>query len=117
VAAAATPAQRFRSRPMSQGSNAWADHGCLSALQLLSSALLPAFNSAADTEARDKMMLASTMAGIAFGNVGVRQSQTLHSLSTAAAALSANQTAHLNLFCFLCAPLFCQTFLTRCRML
>jgi hydroxyacid-oxoacid transhydrogenase len=66
---ASTPKERFAQRPMSQGKNIWADEGCLSALRMLGESILPAVEG--DREARETMMLASTMAGIAFGNVGV----------------------------------------------
>lgn len=68
---ARTPAERFAMRPMSQGSNPWADHGCLSALSLLGGALVPAFRDPSNLAAKDSLMMASTLAGIAFGNVGV----------------------------------------------
>jgi hydroxyacid-oxoacid transhydrogenase len=58
-------------RPMSQGANPWSDLGCEGALKLLGRYLVRAVNDAADTEARDNMMYAATLAGIAFGNSGV----------------------------------------------
>lgn len=58
-------------RPMSQGANPWSDLGCEGALKLLGQHLVRAVNDAADTEARDNMMYAATLAGIAFGNSGV----------------------------------------------
>lgn len=57
-------------RPMSQGANKWADIGCLEALKVLGECLERAVNDEGDTEAREGMMWASTLAGIAFGNVG-----------------------------------------------
>ena len=58
-------------RPMSQGANPWSDLGCEGALKLLGQNLARAVNDASDTEARDNMMYAATLAGIAFGNSGV----------------------------------------------
>lgn len=65
--APATPALR----PMSQGANPWSDMGCEAALKLLGKYLVRAVNDATDLEARDQMMYAATLAGIAFGNSGV----------------------------------------------
>ena len=58
-------------RPMSQGANPWSDMGCEAALKLLGKYLVRAVNDATDLEARDQMMYAATLAGIAFGNSGV----------------------------------------------
>lgn len=58
-------------RPMSQGANPWSDIGCEAALKLLGKYLVRAVNDASDHEARDNMMYAATLAGIAFGNAGV----------------------------------------------
>jgi len=58
-------------RPMSQGANPWSDVGCEAALKKLGTYLVRAVNDAADREARDAMMYAATLAGIAFGNSGV----------------------------------------------
>lgn len=58
-------------RPMSQGANPYSDLGCREALRLCGEYLLRAVNDAHDTEARDAMMFAATLAGIAFGNSGV----------------------------------------------
>lgn len=59
------------SRPMSQGANPYSDLGCEKALQLTGSFLVRAARDADDHEARDGMMFAATLAGIAFGNSGV----------------------------------------------
>ncbi|MGL1832241.1 hydroxyacid-oxoacid transhydrogenase [Rhodocyclaceae bacterium SMB388] len=64
-------AERPSLRPMSQGANPWSDFGCEKALQLTGRYLERAVNDAADREARDGMMWAATLAGIAFGNAGV----------------------------------------------
>jgi hydroxyacid-oxoacid transhydrogenase len=63
------PNQRFISRPMSQGSNEWADSGCITAMSIVAQNIVAACDG--DMAARGRMMLASTLAGIAFGNVGV----------------------------------------------
>jgi hydroxyacid-oxoacid transhydrogenase len=58
-------------RPLSQGANPWSDMGCREALRLSGQYLVRAVNNENDQEAREKMMFAATLAGIAFGNSGV----------------------------------------------
>lgn len=58
-------------RPLSQGANPYSDMGCRQALWLTGKYLIRAVQDAADSEARHGMMLAATLAGIAFGNSGV----------------------------------------------
>lgn len=58
-------------RPMSQGANPWSDVGCEAALKRIGAYLVRGVNDAADREARDQLMYAATLAGIAFGNSGV----------------------------------------------
>ena len=58
-------------RPMSQGANPWSDIGCREALRLCGRYLVRASLDASDDEAREQMMWAATLAGIAFGNAGV----------------------------------------------
>lgn len=58
-------------RPMSQGRNPWSDVGCREALRLARAFLVRAVRDPADTEAREQIMWAATLAGIAFGNAGV----------------------------------------------
>ncbi len=58
-------------RPMSQGRNPWSDMGCREALALAGRFLVRAVQDADDTEAREGMAWAATLAGIAFGNAGV----------------------------------------------
>lgn len=58
-------------RPMSQGSNPWSDIGCETALRILGRSLVPAVCDASDRDAREQLMWAATLAGIAFGNAGV----------------------------------------------
>jgi hydroxyacid-oxoacid transhydrogenase len=71
-------------RPMSQGANAWSDMGCGEALRLLGRYLLRAVADAGDREAREQVMWAATLAGIAFGNAGVHAP---HGMSYAVAGL------------------------------
>jgi hydroxyacid-oxoacid transhydrogenase len=56
-------------RPMSQGANPWSDLGCREAIRLCAAHLADAV--AGDPAAREQMMWAATLAGIAFGNSGV----------------------------------------------
>jgi len=58
-------------RPMSQGANPWSDLGSREALRLLGVYLVRAVVDASDAEAREQVMWAATLAGIAFGNAGV----------------------------------------------
>lgn len=58
-------------RPMSQGANPWSDIGCREALRLCGQYLVRASLDGSDDEAREQMMWAATLAGIAFGNAGV----------------------------------------------
>ncbi len=58
-------------RPMSQGANPYSDVGCVEALRRTGRYLARAVADADDREARDGMMFAATLAGIAFGNSGV----------------------------------------------
>jgi alcohol dehydrogenase class IV len=66
--AASSPAT---TRPMSQGANPWSDMGCREAMGLIGRYLVRAVNDPSDAEAREHMMWAATLAGIAFGNAGV----------------------------------------------
>jgi hydroxyacid-oxoacid transhydrogenase len=66
-----TRPERPSLRPMSQGANPWSDFGCEQALRLAGTHLERAVRDEADHEARDAMMWAATLAGIAFGNAGV----------------------------------------------
>ena len=58
-------------RPMSQGANPWSDLGSCEALRLLGQYLHRAVVDADDRVAREQVMWAATLAGIAFGNAGV----------------------------------------------
>ncbi len=66
----AAPA-RPSARPMSQGQNPWSDLGCREALRIAGQSLRAAVLDPADRHARERMMWAATLAGIAFGNAGV----------------------------------------------
>lgn len=63
--------ERPELRPMSQGANPHSDIGAAEALRLCGRYLVRAVADAGDHEARDAMMLAATLAGVAFGNAGV----------------------------------------------
>lgn len=63
--------ERPRLRPMSQGANPYSDMGCREALRLAGLYLERAVADAGDHEARDAMMFAAMLAGIAFGSSGV----------------------------------------------
>ena len=64
-----TQRARTQARPMSQGRNPWSDLGCREAIRLCAAHLADAV--AGDAAAREQMMWAATLAGIAFGNAGV----------------------------------------------
>lgn len=58
-------------RPAYQGSNPVSDIWSLRALELVNEYLIRAARDPSDEEAREQMLLASSMAGIGFGNAGV----------------------------------------------
>jgi alcohol dehydrogenase class IV len=58
-------------RPMSQGRNPWSDLGALEALKIGGKYIVRAVTDPSDTEAREELSWAATLAGIAFGNAGV----------------------------------------------
>ncbi|MGH3091247.1 MAG: hydroxyacid-oxoacid transhydrogenase [Gaiellaceae bacterium] len=72
------------SRPLSQGANPWSDVGCREALRLCGNYLVRAVQDPSDRDARETMMWAATLAGIAFGNAGVH---VPHGMSYAVAGL------------------------------
>jgi hydroxyacid-oxoacid transhydrogenase len=63
--------KRPSQRPTYQGNNPISDLWSLRAIELVSQYLLRAYRDPADEEARENMLLASTYAGIGFGNAGV----------------------------------------------
>jgi alcohol dehydrogenase class IV len=71
-------------RPMSQGRNPWSDVGSLEALRLGGKYFVRAVTDATDSEARESLSWAATLAGIAFGNAGVHLP---HAMSYAVAGL------------------------------
>lgn len=78
-------------RPMSQGANPWSDVGSREALRLTGEYLVRATNDASDDEAREGMMWAATLAGIAFGNAGVH---IPHGMAYAVAGLAKDHVSH-----------------------
>ena len=58
-------------RPAYQGNNPISDIWSLRAIDLVSKNIISVFNNPDDLEARSNMILASSMAGIGFGNAGV----------------------------------------------
>ena len=74
-------------RPMSQGANPWSDLGCREALSLMGRYLVRAVSDSDDAEAREQLMWAATLAGIAFGNAGVHAP---HAMSYAVSGLAKN---------------------------
>lgn len=72
-------------RPMSQGANPWSDFGSREALRLLGEYLQRAVDDDTDREAREQVMWAAALAGIAFGNAGVH---VPHAMSYAVAGLA-----------------------------
>lgn len=82
-AARARPASPL-ARPMSQGRNPWSDLGSLEALRLGGRYLVRAVQDASDREARERLMWAATLAGVAFGNAGVH---VPHAMAYAVAGL------------------------------
>lgn len=59
-----------RNRPYVQGANPWSDLAATRALELVGKYLERGVNDASDSEARDQLMWAATLAGMAFGNSG-----------------------------------------------
>lgn len=62
-----TPAER----PPYQGANPWSDMGSLQAIRLGGANLVRAVTDPDDRDARDALMFAASLAGLAFGNAGV----------------------------------------------
>jgi hydroxyacid-oxoacid transhydrogenase len=58
-------------RPVYQGANPWSDIGSMEAIRLGGRYLVRGYRDADDHEARDALMFAATLAGLAFGNAGV----------------------------------------------
>jgi alcohol dehydrogenase class IV len=79
-----TARARAAERPMSQGRNPWSDLGSKEALRLGGAFLVRAVKDASDREAREGLMWAATLAGVAFGNAGVH---VPHAMAYAVAGL------------------------------
>lgn len=77
-------------RPPYQGANPWSDIGSLQAIRLGGQWLERAVNDPADAEARDALMFAATLAGLAFGNAGVH---IPHAMSYSVAGMNHSFTA------------------------
>ncbi|MCB9948244.1 MAG: iron-containing alcohol dehydrogenase [Rhodospirillaceae bacterium] len=77
-------------RPPYQGANPWSDIGAAQAIRLGGRYLLRAVADGDDREARDGLMFAATMAGLAFGNAGVH---IPHAMSYSVAGLNHRYTA------------------------
>jgi hydroxyacid-oxoacid transhydrogenase len=82
--------QKGVARPLYQGANPYSDVGCLSALATLGRHIVRAVNDASDHEARERMMFAAMLAGIAFGNAGLHLP---HAMSYAVSGLVRNYHA------------------------
>lgn len=72
-------------RPPYQGANPWSDGGALRAIALGGQFLERAVHDPQDTEARDMLCFAATLAGLAFGNAGVH---IPHAMSYSVAGLN-----------------------------
>lgn len=72
-------------RPPYQGANPWSDGGALRAIELGGRYLVRAVTDPSDTEARDNLTFAATLAGMAFGNAGVH---IPHAMSYSVAGLN-----------------------------
>lgn len=77
-------------RPPYQGANPWSDIGSLQAIRLGGQWLERAVNDPADAQARDALMFAATLAGLAFGNAGVH---IPHAMSYSVAGMNHSFTA------------------------
>lgn len=74
-----------QARPPYQGANPWSDGGALRAIELGGRFLERGVRDPADTEARDALCFAATLAGLAFGNAGVH---IPHAMSYSVAGLN-----------------------------
>ena len=57
-------------RPLTQGANPWSDLAAVKALEIAGEYLVRGVNDSSDQEARDQLMWAASLAGMAFGNSG-----------------------------------------------
>jgi len=58
-------------RPLYQGANPYSDVGCVNALSILGAHIVRAVHDRQDDEARERMLFAAMLAGIAFANAGL----------------------------------------------
>ena len=65
-----TKVENPNSRPLTQGANPWSDLAATKALEIAGEYLVRGVNDASDQEARDQLMWAASLAGMAFGNSG-----------------------------------------------
>ncbi|HTV93738.1 MAG TPA: hydroxyacid-oxoacid transhydrogenase [Verrucomicrobiae bacterium] len=77
-------------RPLSQGANPYSDVGCMSALRILGEHMVRAVKDPTDDVARERMIFAAMLAGIAFGNAGCHLP---HAMSYAVSGLVKNYRA------------------------
>jgi alcohol dehydrogenase class IV len=78
-------------RPLSQGANPYSDVGCVAALGLLGEHIVRAVNDPTDEVARERMIFAAMLAGIAFGNAGCHLP---HAMSYAVSSQSEELVPH-----------------------
>ena len=79
------PAPKPGARPAFQGANPYSDVGALEAIRLGGQYLVAAVTEPGDQEARERLMFAATLAGMAFGNAGVHLP---HAMSYSVAGLN-----------------------------
>jgi alcohol dehydrogenase class IV len=71
-------------RPMSQGANPFSDIASMEAMRIIGANIVRAVSDPSDAQARERMIFASMLAGIGFGNAGVH---VPHAMSYAVAGL------------------------------
>ena len=71
------PVENPNARPLLQGANPWSDLAATKALQIAGTYLDRAVNDTSDQEARDQLMWAASLAGMAFGNSGTHMPHAL----------------------------------------
>jgi len=77
--------ETLKTRPVYQGANPWSDIGAMQAIRLGGTYIERGVRDAGDHEARDALMFASVLAGLAFGNAGVH---IPHAMSYSVAGLN-----------------------------
>ena len=71
------PVENPNARQLIQGANPWSDLAATKALQIAGTYLDRAVNDTSDQEARDQLMWAASLAGMAFGNSGTHMPHAL----------------------------------------